>query len=314
MILSNQPSLLPIPFANSAGAGYIRAIPTASQISITPGAASLADGFPPLNFIPVNAGGVPPFGQDENGILNYITSALQWFQAGFIPQYDVNFIQTTGGYFNGAVLKSTNQTFLWQSSVDNNLSNPDSTNATATGSISGTVLTLTAVTGTIFVGQIISGSGVTSGTQIISFGTGTGGTGTYNVQTSQTVSSTALALAGASNWTTFVQNGITQATGTTNTKLATTAFANPGASLGTNGYHKLPSGLIIQWGIAASVTTGGTPITFPLAFPTGAYTIHPSVVNGASPQYCSAGVLSSSGATLYSNSGTIGVDWIAFGH
>jgi hypothetical protein len=62
-----------------------------------------------------------------------------------------------------------------------------------TGSISGTTLTVTAVSaGTLVVGQTISGSGVTSGTTITALGTGTGGTGTYTVSVSQTVSSTTL--------------------------------------------------------------------------------------------------------------------------
>lgn len=39
-------------------------------------------------------------------------------------------------------------------------------------------------------------------------------------------------------------------------------------SLGANGYQKLPSGLIIQWGQAASVAAGGnTLVTYPIAFP-----------------------------------------------
>lgn len=57
-----------------------------------------------------------------------------------------------------------------------------------TGSIATTVLTVTAVGyGTIRVGQTIAGTGVTAGTRIASLGTGTGGTGTYNLDTSQTV-------------------------------------------------------------------------------------------------------------------------------
>lgn len=57
--------------------------------------------------------------------------------------------------------------------------------------ISGTTLTVSALnTGTIKVGQVISGSGVTAGTAITAYGTGTGGVGTYTVDTSQTVGST----------------------------------------------------------------------------------------------------------------------------
>jgi hypothetical protein len=62
-----------------------------------------------------------------------------------------------------------------------------------TSSISTTVLTVAGtVTGTFSVGMILTGTGVTAGTYISSLGTGTGGAGTYNVNISQTVSSTAI--------------------------------------------------------------------------------------------------------------------------
>ncbi len=64
---------------------------------------------------------------------------------------------------------------------------------TFTGAISGTTLTVTAIPlGNIALGQYLSGSGVTAGTQIVKFLTGAGGTGTYQVNTSQTVGSETL--------------------------------------------------------------------------------------------------------------------------
>lgn len=63
---------------------------------------------------------------------------------------------------------------------------------TFTGSITGTVLTVTAITsGALSVGQILTGTGITSGTAITSYGTGLGGNttsalGTYNLQLSNT--------------------------------------------------------------------------------------------------------------------------------
>jgi len=62
-----------------------------------------------------------------------------------------------------------------------------------TGAIETTTLTVSAVTsGSLSVGQTISGTGVTAGTKITALGTGTGGTGTYTVSASQTVSSTTI--------------------------------------------------------------------------------------------------------------------------
>ena len=62
-----------------------------------------------------------------------------------------------------------------------------------TGSISGTTLTVSAITaGSIQIGEVITGTGVTPGTRVTAFGTGTGGVGTYTVSVSQTVASTAM--------------------------------------------------------------------------------------------------------------------------
>lgn len=73
--------------------------------------------------------------------------------------------------------------------------------AVFTGAISATTLTVSAVaSGTIQVGQVIAGSGVTAATTITAAGTGTGGTGTYTVGTSQTAASTAITATGP-NWT-----------------------------------------------------------------------------------------------------------------
>lgn len=59
-----------------------------------------------------------------------------------------------------------------------------------TATIAATTLAVSAVaSGTLQVGQTISGSGVTAGTKITALGTGTGGTGNYTIDTSQTVGS-----------------------------------------------------------------------------------------------------------------------------
>jgi len=62
-----------------------------------------------------------------------------------------------------------------------------------TGSISGTTLTVTAVTtGNIGIGSVISGTGITAGTTITGVISGTGLTGTYTVSLSQSVASTTI--------------------------------------------------------------------------------------------------------------------------
>jgi len=69
--------------------------------------------------------------------------------------------------------------------------------ASFTGSISGNVLTVTGITsGAVAQGQTLSGSGITTGTKIVDFITGAGGNvnevGTYRLNFSQTVASTAI--------------------------------------------------------------------------------------------------------------------------
>jgi hypothetical protein len=86
--------------------------------------------------------------------------------------------------------------------------------AVVTGSISGTTLTVTAVSsGTLAVGAYITGTGITNGTNITVLGTGTGGTGTYTVSASQTVSSTTITRQPAVG-ATFTATGAGTGTGT----------------------------------------------------------------------------------------------------
>jgi hypothetical protein len=109
------------------------------------------------------------------------------------PYYEYTTLLLPGNGTNGA----QNNTFL-------DSGNP----AEFTGSISGTTLTVTAVaSGTIKVGQWISGSGITASPQttITALGTGTGGTGTYTVNQSQTVASTTI----TSNGFPITRNGNT---------------------------------------------------------------------------------------------------------
>ena len=81
------------------------------------------------------------------------------------------------------------------------------TSARFTGSISGTTLTVSAVvSGTLAVGQLITGTGVSASppgsnaTYITALGTGTGGVGTYTVGVSQTVSSTLMNAFAGTGW------------------------------------------------------------------------------------------------------------------
>jgi hypothetical protein len=123
---SDHPSRFPIPFGASAGASYIRTIPTDP---VTPSGsdapASLTEGFPPECFLPESSGGIPPNGKDFNGILNQITAMCRWLAAGGPAVYNSAFATAIGGYPKGARLTSTSNPGLeWISTADNNLTDP----------------------------------------------------------------------------------------------------------------------------------------------------------------------------------------------
>lgn len=99
------PDKFSIPFGDQAGGSFITyPIPTDSQIGTNDGRASLETGFPPLNFLPIDAGGVPPFGQDFNGLLYQVTAWNRWQCAGGVVPYDATFQAAVGGYPRGAIV------------------------------------------------------------------------------------------------------------------------------------------------------------------------------------------------------------------
>jgi hypothetical protein len=124
------------------------------------------------------------------GILNLLMGASS---RPSDPFFEYTTLLLPGNGTNGA----QNNTFL-------DAGNP----AEFTASISGTTMTVSAVaSGTIKVGQWISGTGVTASpiTTITALGTGSGGVGTYTVNQSQTVSSTTI----TSNGFPITRNGNT---------------------------------------------------------------------------------------------------------
>jgi hypothetical protein len=90
----------------------------------------------------------------------------------------------------------------------------------------GNILTVTSVTsGTLAVGQILSGAGVTANTTITAFGSGTGGAGTYIVDTVQLAGSSGSPITITAFNPVFTATGV--ATGTGTAQVTTWASANP---------------------------------------------------------------------------------------
>jgi len=119
-----KPTVIVEPFAKN---GSKNTIPQASQIGITPGLASLNDGFPPLTMTPIYSGGVPPSGLDFNGILNLITQHTAWVNAGGMFTFDAGISAFIGGYPVGMVLQNNSGTASYVSAVANNTTDFNST-------------------------------------------------------------------------------------------------------------------------------------------------------------------------------------------
>ncbi|QHJ83117.1 MAG: hypothetical protein [Caudoviricetes sp.] len=116
----STPSQIKVPFATS---GLKNAIP--SESNPVTGNAGYDAGFPATNMTPKEAGGIPPFGQDFNGILFDITTAIQYLEAGMQFPYSSSFATAVGGYPLGAIVTRTDGTGFWRNTVPNNTTNPE---------------------------------------------------------------------------------------------------------------------------------------------------------------------------------------------
>lgn len=126
MKLADLPTRFPIPFANNAGVGFIAAVPTAHQVPSGDDAPpSLYDGWPGENFTPLAGGGFAPDGRYMNGLQFQTTSGVRWTQAGGPAVYNSAFSTAIGGYPKLSQLASTTPGTIWQSSADDNTTDPD---------------------------------------------------------------------------------------------------------------------------------------------------------------------------------------------
>lgn len=304
MISTSIPAKMPTLWASGEGGGFIRTVPIPSQIGITNGAASWTDGFPPLNFSPVASGGIPPFGQDVNGVLNAMSSWLQWIQAGGIIPYDSSFQALIGGYPLGAVVQSASfPGAYWQSTVENNTGSPDAGAAgwepiafRDTGGVGGTPN----VGGVVIFGSTANGANlqflgpgstprkwirVVNGrfsvinnaysTEI--FGLDDSGNSTIpGTATSAGVSAGASGVL-SSGAITATTGNVTASTGHLRAGLGAFGSGDPSAAVILNDflnassfplyfYQKFPTGTIIQ-AFQGTTATGADFVTFPNAFP-----------------------------------------------
>lgn len=262
------------------------------------------DGFPPLCFSPVAAGGVPPWGQDMNGILNQITAWNQWQQAGAPIVYDSTFQTAIGGYPQGAVVKLAANGPAFMSTVDNNTVAPavGATGWMPVPIFGGNVATITSTSTLTAINSGLVLVNATSGNINITLPTVASESGIplqFQFIRTDTSSNTVTVTAAGSD--TFFPGGASSASVTVAGQLQISgngvsqwinmALQFP-SSLTANGWKKYPdpnspTGYYIeQWGNAGIPSNGTGPdttdVTLPIAYPT-AHIWCIANWNGASP-------------------------------
>jgi len=218
-----------------------------------------------------------------------------------------------------ATAPSANPTFTGTVTVPNGV-NP--TDAAAFGQIASATAAFLPLAGGTMSGVIDMGSHkITNLTQ----GTTTGDAIAFPVAAAQIASATitgtqivsSVALAGSPTTT-------TQGTNDSSTKIATTAFVNPGSSLGgsnfTPGFMRFPNGLVMQWGPIPLTNGSGTQVT--ITYPTGFTNIFNLQVtaqsvggNGISAWKVVTGSVTAGQFTLQNNDATTAFTgyWVALG-
>ena len=124
MQLSGAPSQIVLAWG-TGDSSKTNPIPVPSQQGIKPGAASWTDGFPPLCATPVSSGGVPPFKADMDGVLYQMSGIDVWMCAGGGFPYSSAFSSAVGGYPKGSRVLMASGLGYWQSTADNNTTDPD---------------------------------------------------------------------------------------------------------------------------------------------------------------------------------------------
>ena len=140
-----------------------------------------------------------------------------------------------------------------------------STASGSSSSISGTVLTVGGtVTGTFAVGQTLSGSGVLANTVITSLGSGSGGAGTYNINNSQTVSTTAISALGVYRDTPLTGGSGTGATANivvSNSRVSSVTIVEPGVDYAVGDSLSATLGGVSNGIASLGAITGGSNYT-----------------------------------------------------
>ena len=287
------------------------------------GVATFDKGFPSVTMQPLSAGGKPPAGQDMNGILNAITQQQQWQNAGGSYPFDSAFASSISGYPSGAMIPSSDFYGLWQNTIDGNSVNPENISGTLTGWIPHS-----------FYGswqQVVTSSNVVLSTlqaarnEIILSGTLTGNRYLYLPTWTK---SWRIVNNCTGNFYVLVA---TQSGSPTVQSYPGTAISVQGDGVGiylsqpslfaTNGYQRLDSGLLLQWGQTNALPGTSVNITYPIPFQTAAFIGIASKGAGItnSDYACGmdvmrTGAIINNGGNAGGSSGIQGIRWLVIGY
>lgn len=115
-----KPQVLSGPFAYNGSKNTIPDAPTGSYL------ASVQEGFPPITMLPKKQGGVPPSGDDFNGLGNLLSQFYFYTQNGGLYTFDQEVSDKIGGYPLNAMLWKLNEdgsAWLLKSTKSNNTDN-----------------------------------------------------------------------------------------------------------------------------------------------------------------------------------------------
>ncbi len=112
-----NPKLIVKPFAKN---GQKNVIPENYETSMESNQATWDQGFGQITMLPVAAGGLPPKGQDFNGIFNQISENIVYLSQGGRFKFSAEYAEAIGGYPKGAILQSDDEKKEYLSLIDNN--------------------------------------------------------------------------------------------------------------------------------------------------------------------------------------------------
>ncbi|WP_426785892.1 gp53-like domain-containing protein (plasmid) [Rahnella variigena] len=274
---ADAPKKQPIPFGVNGQRESL--LPTTPAGDNT---ASYDAGFPPVTMILKAAGGLPPKGQDMNQILYELSTLSRWASSGALNSYDASFSSSIAGYPKAAVLVGDDGASIFISTSDGNLTNPNSGGAGWFNLSTGYLKSANNLSEIFTAGSSAQASARTN--------LGLGNSATLNTGSVAGTVATGndSRIVGAAQKTSNLSDLANAATARSNLGLGTAATATVGTGanqipsmasftslLSQNGWFKLPSGIIVQWGASAPATPSSPDVlvNFPIPFPNGVLTI-----------------------------------------